>query len=83
MDPLPALEVDAFTTMTLGIVVYFLGARLTAKLPILRAYSIPEPVSGGLLAAVAALGNPSPGADAERVPMDDAPSPDARILEDF
>ncbi|MEM1315875.1 MAG: sodium/glutamate symporter [Pseudomonadota bacterium] len=56
MDPLPALEVDAFTTMTLGIVVYFLGARLTAKLPILRAYSIPEPVSGGLLAAVAALG---------------------------
>ncbi|WP_328809219.1 sodium/glutamate symporter [Roseibium aggregatum] len=47
--------VDGFGAFTLGIVVYFLGARLTRKFPILQRYSIPEPVSGGLLAAIVAL----------------------------
>lgn len=47
--------VDGFGAFTLGIVVYFLGARLTRKYPILQRYSIPEPVSGGLLAAIVAL----------------------------
>ncbi len=50
------IEVNGFIAMTLGIVVYFLGARLSDRFPLLRDYSIPEPVSGGLLAAVATLG---------------------------
>lgn len=50
-----AIEIDAFGALTLGIVVYFLGARLTRRFPVLSAYSIPEPVSGGLAAAALAL----------------------------
>lgn len=53
---LPPIEIEAFGAFTLGIIVYFMGARLTQKLPILQRYSIPEPVSGGLLAAIIALG---------------------------
>ena len=51
-----AIEVHAFIALTLGIVVYFLGERLTSQFSILRTYSIPEPVSGGLLAALLFLG---------------------------
>ncbi|WP_170462274.1 sodium/glutamate symporter [Ruegeria arenilitoris] len=49
------IEVHSFIAMTLGIVVYFLGAQLSDRFPILRKYSIPEPVSGGLLAAILTL----------------------------
>lgn len=51
-----AIEVPSFIAVTLGIVVYFLGARLTERFQFLREYSIPEPVSGGLLAALMTLG---------------------------
>ena len=51
-----AIEVHSFIAVTLGIVVYFLGAQLTEWFPFLRKYSIPEPVSGGLLAALVTLG---------------------------
>ena len=50
------IEVHSFIAVTLGIVVYFLGAKLTERFQILREYSIPEPVSGGLLAAFVTLG---------------------------
>ncbi|MEL6337479.1 MAG: sodium/glutamate symporter [Pseudomonadota bacterium] len=50
------IQVDVFIALTFGIVVYFLGERLTRGFPILARYSIPEPVSGGLLAALLALG---------------------------
>lgn len=50
-----AIEISSFAALTFGIVVYFIGARLTQLFPILDRYSIPEPVSGGLLAAVIAL----------------------------
>lgn len=50
------IHIEAFGAFTLGIVVYFLGARLTARHPVLQRYSIPEPVSGGLFAALIALG---------------------------
>jgi ESS family glutamate:Na+ symporter len=53
---LEPILVDSFGAFTLGIVVYFLGARLTLKYPVLQRYSIPEPVSGGLAAALVALG---------------------------
>lgn len=38
-------------TATLGLAVFLLGARLTRKFSILREFNIPEPVTGGLLAA--------------------------------
>ena len=59
MDVEGALEpivIDSFGAFTLGIVVYFLGARLTLRHPVLQRYSIPEPVSGGLVAALVAFG---------------------------
>nr|WP_319385475.1 sodium/glutamate symporter [uncultured Roseibium sp.] len=49
------ITIDSFAAFTLGIVVYFVGARLTKRFSILSAYSIPEPVSGGLAAAFCAL----------------------------
>jgi ESS family glutamate:Na+ symporter len=47
-----ALEVDTFLTVTLGILVLFIGRRLNAKIGFLSRFSIPTPVSGGLLVAV-------------------------------
>ncbi len=49
------IEVHSFISFTIGIVVYFTGERLTRRFRVLRAYSIPEPVSGGLLAALIVL----------------------------
>ncbi|MBO6758993.1 MAG: sodium/glutamate symporter [Roseibium sp.] len=54
--PLPPIAIDAFAAFTLGILVYFIGVRLSDRFPVLRRYSIPEPVSGGLLTALAVLG---------------------------
>lgn len=42
-----------FLTLTLGLVVYFLGVIVTRKVAFLRNYNIPEPVTGGFLAALA------------------------------
>ncbi len=41
-----------FVSFTLGMVVYFAGARLTRRHAFLRDYNIPEPVSGGLAVAL-------------------------------
>ncbi|MEL6217738.1 MAG: sodium/glutamate symporter, partial [Pseudomonadota bacterium] len=49
------IQIDAFIALTLGIVVFFIGERLTRKFPVLELYSIPRPVSGGLLAALLGL----------------------------
>ncbi|MEM9061670.1 MAG: sodium/glutamate symporter [Pseudomonadota bacterium] len=46
------LLVPNFITFTLGMIVYFVGAHLTRKRAFLRNYNIPEPVSGGLTAAL-------------------------------
>jgi ESS family glutamate:Na+ symporter len=45
-----------FLTLTLGIVVYFVGVLLTRRLAFLRDYNIPEPVTGGFLAALSIWG---------------------------
>ena len=45
-------EVDSFLAYTAGIVVYLTGANLTSRFQFLRNFNIPEPVSGGLVAAV-------------------------------
>jgi len=41
-----------FPTMAIAIVVFFLGAFLTRRVAFLKNYNIPEPVSGGLAAAL-------------------------------
>lgn len=46
------LYFDEFFSVTLGIVVLFLGKRLTQSSEFLRTYSIPEAVSGGLFVCV-------------------------------
>ncbi|KZM51520.1 sodium/glutamate symporter [Labrenzia sp. OB1] len=46
-----ALPLNEFVSFNLAILVYFLGVRLNKKIPFLRHYNIPEPVSGGLLVA--------------------------------
>ena len=46
------LRIDTFLTVTLGILVLFVGKRLNDAVPLLREYSIPEPVTGGLLFSV-------------------------------
>ena len=50
------LQVDSFLAVTTGIVVLFIGKRINRAVPVLSEYSIPEPVSGGLLIALALFG---------------------------
>ncbi|MEM8791251.1 MAG: sodium/glutamate symporter [Pseudomonadota bacterium] len=49
------IQINVFFALTIGIIVYFVGERLTRRFAFLRTYSIPEPVSGGLLAAILSL----------------------------
>lgn len=44
---------DPFLSVTIGFIVFFVGAFLTRKVRFLRDFSIPEPVSGGLFVALA------------------------------
>ena len=46
------IEVPAFVAVTLGIIVFFLGAFLTRRIAFLRDYNIPEAVSGGIAVAL-------------------------------
>jgi len=46
------IEVDSFLTYTIGILVFFTGVLLTKKISFLRSFNIPEPVTGGLIAAL-------------------------------
>jgi ESS family glutamate:Na+ symporter len=45
--------VPTIVSVTLGFIVFFLGAFLTRKVKFLREFHIPEPVSGGLVIAIA------------------------------
>jgi ESS family glutamate:Na+ symporter len=47
------VQVSSFITVTLGILALFLGKFLNSRIRALRDYTIPEPVSGGQLIAVA------------------------------
>jgi ESS family glutamate:Na+ symporter len=52
--PNEALELVApdFLALTIGIVVFFVGVLITQRVEFLRRYSIPEPVTGGFIAAL-------------------------------
>lgn len=54
MDP-NTLVIDEFVADTIGIIVFFVGLYVNRFVPFLRIYNIPEPVTGGILASVAAL----------------------------
>ena len=47
----PSLEINAFLSFTLAILLLFIGKGLTQRWFLLRRYSIPEPVVGGALCA--------------------------------
>ena len=49
------VNLESFLAYTVGILVFFIGMRLNRRFAILRAYNIPEPVTGGLAAALVAL----------------------------
>jgi ESS family glutamate:Na+ symporter len=46
------LQLGSFFAVTLGIIVLFVGKRLNESVGVLREFSIPEPVSGGLLFSI-------------------------------
>jgi len=46
------LHIQSFLAVTIGIVVLFVGKRLNEQVGFLREFSIPEPVTGGLLFSV-------------------------------
>lgn len=48
-------EANTFLTFTISIIVFFVGAKLNRNVGLLRKYNIPEPVTGGLLAALSSL----------------------------
>jgi ESS family glutamate:Na+ symporter len=49
------ITVESSLAYTFGIVVYLLGVHLNRRIRFLRDYNIPEPVSGGLVAAAVTL----------------------------
>jgi ESS family glutamate:Na+ symporter len=46
------LKIKPFLAITIGIIVLFVGKRLNDAIPFLRNFSIPEPVTGGLLFSI-------------------------------
>ena len=46
------LQIGPFLAVTIGIIVLFIGKRLNDAFGFLREFSIPEPVTGGLLFSV-------------------------------
>jgi len=46
------LKLNSFTAVTLGIIVLFVGKRINDGIGFLREFSIPEPVTGGLLFSI-------------------------------
>lgn len=51
-----AVTLDAFQAATLGLLVFLIGATITRHVAPLRSFNIPEPVTGGLIAALLFLG---------------------------
>ncbi|WP_445115893.1 sodium/glutamate symporter [Acinetobacter sp. WZC-1] len=51
-----SFQVDAFGTLVIAVVVLFIGRFLVRNITFLKQYNIPEPVAGGLVAALLAYG---------------------------
>lgn len=50
------IAIDSFLSYTIGIIVFFVGVTLTKRVKAFQDYNIPEPVIGGLLAAMVIYG---------------------------
>ncbi|OTG66077.1 sodium/glutamate symporter [Acinetobacter silvestris] len=50
-----SFQIDAFGTLVIAVIVLFIGRFLVQKITFLKNYNIPEPVVGGLIAALLAL----------------------------
>jgi ESS family glutamate:Na+ symporter len=50
------ISVDSYLSYTIGIIVFFIGVEITKRVRFLRDFNIPEPVTGGLLAALVTYG---------------------------
>jgi ESS family glutamate:Na+ symporter len=55
MDDAMNFQVDAFGTLVIAVIVLFIGRFLVHRIKFLRNYNIPEPVVGGLIAAILAF----------------------------
>ena len=49
---MPEITIDSFMTHTIGLLVFLVGVKITRRVRFLRDFNIPEPVTGGLLAAI-------------------------------
>ncbi|MEM9360635.1 MAG: sodium/glutamate symporter [Pseudomonadota bacterium] len=49
------IQINAFLSTTFAFLVFLIGAELTRKTALLRDFNIPDPVSGGLVAALATM----------------------------
>jgi glutamate:Na+ symporter, ESS family len=50
------VHIQSFMAFTIGILVYFAGMSLNARVAVLKNFNIPEPVTVGILASLTALG---------------------------
>ncbi len=48
-------EIDAFGTLVIAVFFLFIGRYLVSKISFFRNYNLPEPVIGGLVAAITAF----------------------------
>ena len=58
---MPVVQMPDFMAITCGLVTYLIGEAINNRVPILRRFNIPDPVTGGLLVAVAPLRAPRIG----------------------
>lgn len=49
---MPQIQLPDFMAITFGLVTYLLGEAINDRLPVLRRFNIPDPVTGGLLVAL-------------------------------
>ncbi len=55
MEGIEIISINGFVSVTIALLVYLIGAEVTRKSKVLRDFNIPEPVSGGLIAAFATM----------------------------
>ncbi|MEL7029695.1 MAG: sodium/glutamate symporter, partial [Pseudomonadota bacterium] len=49
------VQVDAYLSFTIGMIVFFVGKRINKSVPVLNEYNIPDAVTGGIFASLLGL----------------------------
>ncbi len=52
MTPMPLIQLPDFMAITFGLITYLFGEAINDRVPVLRRFNIPDPVTGGLLVAL-------------------------------